>query len=148
MKQFCVGIIFAIGLTLPAFGQEVFKPEGTYQLNFAKSAIHGPFAIKSQTLNYAQDTVTVTGFDLNDKPFTVVFPRSFDGTPHPITGSPAYDTQSDTQINPYTVRLNRTKGGKLVQTGIAINNPTTNTMTLALAAADGSSSYVLVYEKQ
>jgi hypothetical protein len=29
MKQLGLGIIVALGLTLPAFGQEVFKPEGT-----------------------------------------------------------------------------------------------------------------------
>jgi hypothetical protein len=52
MKRFCVGFIIATGLTLPAFGQQVFDPpDGSYQLNLAKSTIHGPLGIKSQTLN-------------------------------------------------------------------------------------------------
>jgi hypothetical protein len=72
MKQLGLGIIVAVGLTLPAFGQQAL-PEGIYQLNFAKSTIHGPTA-KSQTLSRMGDTVTVVGFDANGKPYTVVFP--------------------------------------------------------------------------
>jgi hypothetical protein len=85
--------IFALAffsLTLPAFGQEVFKPEGTYQLNLAKSAIHGPI-VKSMTTNVG-DTVTVLSFDANGKPYTAIFPFIADGKPHPIMGSPTYDT--------------------------------------------------------
>jgi hypothetical protein len=33
MKQFCLGIIVAIGLTLPAFGQGVDPLIGTWKLN-------------------------------------------------------------------------------------------------------------------
>jgi hypothetical protein len=140
--------IFALAfftLTLQAFGQEVFKPEGTYQLNLAKSAIHGPI-VKTMTTNVG-NTVTVLGFDANGKPYTAIFPFIVDGKPHPIMGSPTYDTEIDTQLNPYTISISRTKDGKVIQTGISIHNPTLNTTTLAIAAADGSYSHVLVYEK-
>jgi hypothetical protein len=36
MKQFCLGVVVAFGLTLPAFGQQVVSPEGIYQVNLAK----------------------------------------------------------------------------------------------------------------
>jgi hypothetical protein len=68
-KQNMNRTIFAlafVSLTLPAFGQEVFKPEGTYQLNLAKSAIHGPI-VKTMITNVG-DTVTVLGLDANGKP--------------------------------------------------------------------------------
>jgi hypothetical protein len=81
MKRLGLSIIVAIGSTLPALGQQVL-PEGIYQLNFAKSTIHGPTA-KNQTLNRMGDTVTVVGFDANGKPYTVVFPYIADGRPRP-----------------------------------------------------------------
>jgi hypothetical protein len=37
MKQFCLSIIVAIGLTLPAFGHNSNPPLGTWKLNVAKS---------------------------------------------------------------------------------------------------------------
>jgi hypothetical protein len=41
MKQSALGIIIAIGLTLPTFGEEVIKlPDGIYVLNLAKSTLH------------------------------------------------------------------------------------------------------------
>jgi hypothetical protein len=146
MKLFYLGLVIATGLTLPAVGQQAV-PDGIYQLNYEKSTIHGPTA-KSQTLNRMGDTVTVVGFDANGKPYTVVFPSIADGRPRPITGSPAFDTQIITQLNPYTTSISRTKDGKVTQTGIAIHNPATNTTTLALTSPDASASYVLVFEKQ
>jgi hypothetical protein len=51
MKQLGLSIIVAIGLTLPAFGQQAVDPEpGIYQLNLAKPTIRGPHA-KIRTLN-------------------------------------------------------------------------------------------------
>jgi hypothetical protein len=50
MKQIGLGIIVALGLTLPAFGQEaVYPEEGVYILNPAKSTFRGP-ATKNQIL--------------------------------------------------------------------------------------------------
>jgi hypothetical protein len=42
MKQFALGVVVAAGLTLPAFGQQAVNPEGVWQLNLAKSTMHGP----------------------------------------------------------------------------------------------------------
>jgi hypothetical protein len=57
MKQFCLGTIVAIGLTLPAFGQQTVNPEGIYQLNFAKSTINGPpLVIKTETAYIGKET--------------------------------------------------------------------------------------------
>jgi hypothetical protein len=39
MKQFCLGIIVAIGLTLPAFGQGGDPVIGTWKLNLEKQRI-------------------------------------------------------------------------------------------------------------
>jgi hypothetical protein len=148
MKQSCVGIIVAVGLTLPAFGEEAVKvPDGIYRLNYAKSTIRGPFP-KSLTINTAGGTTTVIGFGPDDKPYTIVLPYIIDGKPHPITGSPAFDTETRTYLDMYTSSIKRTKEGKLVQTGYEIFNPQTNTFTLSLSFVDRPNSYVLVLEKQ
>jgi hypothetical protein len=148
MKQFCLGVIVALGLTLPAFGWEaVNPPDGIYQLNYAKSTIHGPIP-KSQSFNLVGDKATLIGFAPNGNPITVILPHIIDGKPHPVTGAGAFDAEAETQLDPYTTSLSRTKEGKLVQTGYIMFNPQTNTMTLSLNAANGPNSYVLVFEKQ
>ena len=90
----------------------------------------------------------MVGFDLNAKPYTIVFPHIIDGKPHPITGAHFVDAETTTQLDMYTVSVTRTKEGKLVQSGYGIFNPQANTLTLTLSAANGQNSYVLVFEKQ
>ncbi len=148
MKQFCLGIIVAIGLTIPAFGQAV-NPESIWQLNLAKSTIRGP-AIKSTTLSYSGDGFTSTGFDSNGKPFTTVVTVIGDGKPRPVN-SPNYDATAYTQIDLYTLSISRTKAGKVVETGTRIVNPDGKTLwvtAIGTTAAEQSYSHVLVYEKQ
>jgi hypothetical protein len=66
MKQLCVGIIVAIGLTLPAFGQGVDPLIGTWKLNLEKSTSTNPLQ-KSQTNTYAGEgqnfPLTLEGVD-------------------------------------------------------------------------------------
>jgi hypothetical protein len=77
MKQFCLGIIVAIDLTLPAFGQQAVNPEeGIYVLNPGKSTFRGP-AVKTQTINIGKETTTAVGFLADGKPFSDTF-----STPH------------------------------------------------------------------
>jgi hypothetical protein len=152
MKQLGLGIIVAIGLTLPAFGQQAVNPEeGVYVLNPAKSTFRGP-ALKAQMLYVGKDTSTVVGFDANGKPFTpIAWGNTVDGQPHPLTGFPAIDTHTSTQLDPYTVKSVRTKDGKVVQTLIAIYNPDGKTITVTVIGTtpDGVAyNNVLFNEKQ
>jgi hypothetical protein len=135
------------GLTFQALGQSVDRPEGVYALNYAKSMIQGP-AAKSQTLNFEGDAITAIGFGANDKPYSIVFPNIMDGKPHPIIGTPAFDSETLTPINPYTNTISRTKDEKVVQTGVALFNPQTKTLTLTLVNATNGNSSVVVFEKQ
>jgi hypothetical protein len=149
MKQSWLGIIVAVGLTLPAFGEESVKvPDGIYRLNYAKSTFRGPFPLKGHTMNTAGGATTVIGFGPDDRPYTIVLPYIIDGKPHPITGSPVVDTETRTYLDMYTSSIKRTKGGQLVQTGYEIFNPQTNTFTLTLSDVDSPNSYVLILEKQ
>jgi hypothetical protein len=147
MKQFCLGIIVAIGLTLPAFGQQAVKvPDGIYQLNHAKSTIRGPIG-KSQTLNVEGDAITSVGFGENGKPYSFVSIVITDGKPRASTNTP-WDTSTYTQLDPYTVRIERFKAQKPLWSGIRLWSPESKTLTLTVIAADGSTNHVLVFEKQ
>jgi hypothetical protein len=151
MKQLGLGIIVAIGLTLPAFGQQAVPlEEGAYVLNPAKSTFRGP-GIRTQAFYMGKETYTVTGFLANGTSFSATFPGSTDGNSHPISGSANVDAQTATQLDPYTVKTVRTKGGKVVQTLIGIYNPDGKTVTLtAIGATPAGVAYnhVLVFEKQ
>lgn len=143
--------IFAAALfsvTLQAFGQEAIKaPDGYYVLNLAKSAIRGP-APKAEALKLEGDTMTVINFGADGK--ARIFESSIivDGKPHPITNSLLFDTETATQLDPYTIGFTRTKDGKMTQTGVSTFNPTTNTITSSVIGANGRYSLLLVFEKQ
>jgi hypothetical protein len=148
------GVVIAAGLTLPAFGQGVDPEEGIYQLNLAKSTIRGP-APKTQTLNIEKRAFTAIGFDINGKPYTIVYPTQANNPEDatlPITGSRLYDAAKGTRIDPYTVSFNRTKDGKVVETGVRIYNPKDKTLTVTYIGTSnsviGPYSHIFVYEKQ
>jgi hypothetical protein len=84
------------------------------------------------------------------KPGTSTVTIITDGKPHPVTGV-RYDIATYTQIDPYTIIINRTKAGKVVETGVRIVNPNGKAVwgTLIGTTPVGQSySHVLVYEKQ
>jgi hypothetical protein len=152
MKQLGLGIIVAIGLTLPAFGQQAVKainPEGVYQLNLTKSTGQGGSAPpKSQTINIVGDELTLISIQADGKPFTATYPVILDGKSHPVAGVPTYDATTYTPLDPYTVSYSRTKGGKVVETGTRLFSPNGKLIMITAIAADGSYSSVGVYEKQ
>jgi hypothetical protein len=148
MKRLCLGIIVALGLTLPAFGQEPIKaPDGIYVLNLAKSNIRGA-APKSETFSLEGDTITVIGFGFDGKPRSFTGKNVVDGKPHPTTGSPLFDTEAFTQLNSYTIGITRTKDGQVTPTGISTFNPKTNEITLTIYGTNGRYNNLMVYEKQ
>jgi hypothetical protein len=151
MKQIGLGIIVAIGLTLPAFGQQPVNPEeGVYVLNPAESTFRGP-AIKAQMLYVGKETYTAVGFLANGTSFSATFPGITDGTPHPISGLANVDAQTAAQLDPYTVKTVRTKDGKVVQTLIGIYNPDSKTITvttIGTSPAGAAYSHVWIFEKQ
>jgi hypothetical protein len=148
MRQLGLGIIVAIGFTLPAFGQQAVKtvPDGVYVLNLAKSTIRGPMG-KSQTFNVVGDTLTSVGIGPDDKPNSFVSIITPDGKPRPSTNT-QWDSSTYTRLDPYTMRIERFKDNKPLWTGISLWSPGNKTLTLTLIAADGSVNHVLVYEKQ
>jgi hypothetical protein len=146
MKLTILALAF-FGLTLPAFGQQAVGPEGIYQLNLAKSTIRGP-SLNTQVVKFERDKLTTVGFDPDGKPYTLTVGYVVDGKPRPVTGSPAYDMTTYTQVDPYTVSISRTKNGKVVESGHRIFNPDSKTIMFSISATDGSYSHVYFYEKQ
>jgi hypothetical protein len=151
MKQFGLSIIVAIGLTLPAFGQEMVKPEGIYVLNVAKSINRGP-ANKSATISFTADGFTGVGFGPDGKPWTVNATVIADGKPHAATtGEGLLDMSTYTQIDPYTLSISRTRNGKVFETGVRVVSPDGKTMWLtATGTTPNGEAYsrLSVFEKQ
>jgi hypothetical protein len=146
MKQLSLAIIVAIGLTIPAFGQQAVNPEeGIYVLNPAESSFRGPVA-KSQILNIGKETITAVGFDAYGKPYTVTFPNpgtTADGQSRPVPGGGTFDAVTTTQIDPYTVKGVRTKDRKVVAILTRIYNPGTETVITTAIEPAGAYSHVL-----
>jgi hypothetical protein len=153
MKQLGLGIIVAVGLTLPAFGQEqerVRMPDGIYVLDMAKSIVRGA-GPAAEIIKIEKDKTTVVG--LNNAGGLVNFsadfdPSLFDGKPHPITGSPNWDSYTGTWLDPYTTSSTRFKDGQPRMTSVSIFNPKTNTLTVTIISLRGLATNLLVYEKQ
>jgi hypothetical protein len=77
--------------------------------------------------------------------------QAADGISHPISGSANVDAQTATQLDPYTVKTVRTKGGKVVQTLISIYNPDGKTITvtaIGTTPAGVAFNNVLFFDKQ
>jgi hypothetical protein len=155
MKQLGLGIIVAVGLTLPAFAQEAVSPqEGVYVLNPAKSTFRGPPS-KNQVLYVGKETTTAVGFLANGKPFTAVLPNGpVDGQSHPAPDAIAFDAQTSTRIESVHCQdcsHQRWEGGS---NAIGIYNPDAKALTVAaigtatIGSARQSFAHVWVFEKQ
>jgi hypothetical protein len=152
MKQFCLGIIVAIGLTLPAFGQGVDPLIGTWKLNYEKST---GSAFRSLTLTFTaaggQNLVAVTdGVDNQGNHVHGTLRHTYDGMPHPTEGTPDADSTSYTRLED-TINIVRFKQGKVTEVSQSIivpNKTYTNSGATVSAASGQVNHFVLVFERQ
>jgi hypothetical protein len=104
-------------LTLPAFGQGVDPLIGTWKFNLEKSTFTSTAPPKSRTATWAGEgqnlMATVEGVDAQGQPVKVIFRHIYDGQPHPVTGSPDYDTNTYHRIG-NSINGVRLKNGKVV----------------------------------
>jgi hypothetical protein len=95
MKRTLFALAF-LTLMLPAFGQGVDPLIGTWKLNLEKSTFTGRVSPKSRTATWAVDgenlAVTIEGVEAKGQSLKVIFKLIYDGQPHPVTGSPNYDS--------------------------------------------------------
>jgi hypothetical protein len=115
MKQFCLGVIVAIGLTLPAFGQGVDPYIGTWKINLEKSTATFPIpkdAIITWTRE-GQDTIITLDELTANGPLKIVWTANYDGQPRPTTGVPNFDSSAFTRIG-NTINMVSFKNGKVV----------------------------------
>jgi hypothetical protein len=152
MKQLCLGIAIAIGLTLPAFGQGVDPLIGTWKMNSAKSITVGFEIEKSQTLTYARDgqniVANVETVDAQGRASKGVLIHSYDGKPHSSTGNPDFDTSAYTRTG-NTINWVRFKGGKPVIVGQGVIDGNTYTVIQGGIIANNQPIYTLyVFDRQ
>jgi hypothetical protein len=115
-------IIFACAiagvLAGPAFGQGVDPLIGTWKLNLEKSTFVGVPPVKSQTATWAGEgqtfAVTAEGVDAQGQPFKVILRHIYDGQPHPVAGSPNYDSNAFHRVG-NSINGVRFKNGKVVE---------------------------------
>jgi hypothetical protein len=138
-------------LAVPAKAAEkepVNLSEGVYVLNTAKSVVRGARPV-AEMFKVEKDKTTVIGWNLAGQMTNVVFPEPvMDGQPHPITGSPFWDSYAGKQLDPYSVVTTRYKDGEARFTTVSIFTPKTNTFTTTAVSIQGAATNLLVYEKQ
>jgi hypothetical protein len=150
MKRTILALAF-FTLTLQAFGQGVDPILGTWKLNLEKSS--GTGLPKSWSLTFTgegQNLIdTAEGVDAQGQPRRVVFRHTYDGQPHPTTGSPDFDQTTYTRVG-NTINSVRFRQGKVVEVGQAVIVPgKTYTLTSEGIDANGQSYRgVGVYERQ
>jgi hypothetical protein len=153
MKQLGLGIIVAIGLTLPLFGQGVDPLIGKWKLNAAKST---GSVYRSLTLTFTagegQNLIANgDGVDNQGKQVHLVFLHTYDGMPHPTTGDPAVSEASAYTRLVNTINIVRYRQGKPVDVSQSVINTENKTYTVSGEAitADGQHvPYVMVYDRQ
>jgi hypothetical protein len=152
MGKLCLGIIVAIGSTLPAFGQGVDPIIGTWKFNAEKSTSTGPLA-RSMILTIARDGQNIVntnnGVDAQGQAFKLVYQHIYDGMPHPTTGSPDYDSTTYTRIG-NTLNAIRFKDGKPVEVsqGIIVPGKTFTVHSEGTTQKGDPYHFTLVYDRQ
>jgi hypothetical protein len=126
---------------------------GSWKLDEAKSNIPAA-APKTTSVTYESqgDSVKVTTDGTADgTPVHTDWTGKFDGKDYPMTGSPADDTRSYTQVNARTLSMNMKKAGKITITGRIVVSADGKTRTVTLHTTDPSGKKVsstAVYDKQ
>jgi hypothetical protein len=152
MKQLCLGVVVAAGLTLPAFGQGVDPYIGTWKLNLEKSTFVGAPAPKSWTITFAGEgqnlAATLDYVDAQGRSGKFVYTMIIDGQPHPTTGNPNYDSSAFIRFG-NTINQVDFKNGKAVAAGQArLNSGNTYTFTSEGNYAGQPQRRVLVWDRQ
>ncbi len=154
MKQFCLGIIVAIGMTLPAFGQSPNALIGTWKFNPEKSSGTFPLA-RSMMLTFTGEGQnlrnTAEGVDAQGNTVKITFLHIYDGKPHPTTGNPNYDSTAYTRVDSNNVNIVRFKEGRIAEIAYITVSQDGKTYTAPAQGitANGQQYHsILVYDKQ
>ena len=151
------GPVFLGGSTaLPQSGFAQGNPLiGTWKINLTKSKYSpGPPPTSGTTIFEAVGPgikITADGIDAQGNPAKAVIMNFNDAKSHPVTGVPAYDSESDKEVNDSTWWIIRKKAGKVVQTLIGEVTPDGKIWTVTIAGVNpnGQQIYnVIVREKQ
>jgi hypothetical protein len=151
MKQFCLGVVVAIGLTLPAFGQGVDPLIGTWKLNNTKST-GSTFRSLTSTFTAAggQNLVLASdGVDTQGNTYHGTLRHTYDGMPHPTEGSPdVADSTSYTRLED-TISVVRFKQGKVVEVSQSVFVSGKTYTNSGVSVVNGQiGHFTLVFERQ
>jgi hypothetical protein len=128
---------------------------GTWNLNVAKSKYNPGPAPKSQVLTIeaagAGEKVTSEMVSASGEKTSTSYTATFDGKPHPLTGSPTADSVTLKRIDSHTTERVDSKGGKTVTTYHRVVSKDGKTMTVTTKGTDAKgqpTNNVVVFEKK
>jgi hypothetical protein len=151
MKQLGLGIIVAIGLTLPASAQGVDPLIGVWKMNPAKSTAAGFEIDKSLTLVFTKDgqdiALNMETIDAKNQMSTSVLKHIYDGKPHPGIGDPNIDAIAYTRMG-NNISWVRFKNSKPVAVGQGVVDGNTFTAIQGGIIANQLTYSVYVYDRQ
>ena len=151
--------IMVSGLAIAALPQPSFAQSssliGTWKLNLDKSKYSSGTAPRSLTLTYQQDGQNIKntsqGIGARGNPTTGALMHTYDGQPHPSTGSSDFDSSAYTRVDANTIIWSRFKGGKLVAVGTGVvsqDGKTWSTTTTGTGSTVGAMTGIAVFDKQ
>ena len=127
---------------------------GIWKLNAAKSNF-APGATQNHTVVYEaagdQVKIIVDGTDAAGKPIHHEWTGKFDGKEYAVTGDPAADARSYTEVDANTLAMTVKKDGKVTVTGRIVVSADGKTRTITLTGTDADGKKVTntaVYDKQ
>jgi hypothetical protein len=126
---------------------------GTWKLNLEKSRFTGRASPKSRIVTWAGEgqnlAVTIEGVEAKGQPLKLIFRHIYDGQPHPVIGSPDYDSNTYYRIG-NSINSTFFKDGKVV--GLTqvqlVPGKTVTVIEEGIDAGDLPYHDVLVFERQ
>ena len=154
MKNKALGFALAICfLATGACFAKIFDVQiGTWKLDPAKSTLNRGMG-RNDTVDYewslGKVKVTISGVDAHGNPMHSEWRGKFDGKDYPVTGDPASDMRSYTEVNDHTLNFAAKKGGQAVYNGVIVVAPDGNSRTVTSWAMRGKKRVksVAVYDK-
>ena len=148
-----LGVILGAGAAVVS-AQGANPRVGTWHLNVAKSTYSPGPAPKSQVLTIeaagAGEKVTSESVLATGAKTVSVYTASYDGQPHPLTGSDTADAVTLKRVDANTSERTDSKGGKAVQTLVRVVSKDGKTMTVTIKGTNAQGqavNNVVVFEK-
>jgi hypothetical protein len=155
-KTFIVGSALALVIPVVLAAQPGSDTAiGTWKLDMAKSTFGSATPPKGQTRTYTASPnglhVVIEEEAADGKKTKTDLTVTYDGKPHPASGSPDFDSAASTRIDPYESKADLIRNGKVIGLlrRLVSQDGKTMTINIRIERANGNTETALsVYERQ